>query len=386
MRSIITVVLALCALVMPSTAQDELFPPIRRGDVLEFARLLDLSEEQRDAALTLFEGYAQEVARLQQDARQRMEQWQKAMQIDDPTQFDAAMFQEAVQKQTEIMFASTREQMDLEEAFFRDLALLLDQAQGERMDSVHRMRRRQMYLREAPVSWASLDLIAALRDGEIDARQTPSLDEELREYELAMDRELVKISRFVDDLMEGGAAIVSDPFSQDAQELMGSYFKHAKEIRRINKEHARRIGAMLEPQARASFEDLVRRRAFPQIFRETPTQRALAVAAGLEDLTAEQRAGIEQIRRQYERERASIDDRWMRAQDEYDDSFSFEDLMMGGGMAPGSPVFDAMNDRRALDRDFRERLEAILTPEQIERLPRDRDAFFVDGAVPSAGG
>lgn len=386
MRSIITVVLALCASAMPSMAQDDLFPPIRRGDVLEFARLLDLSEEQRDAALTLFEGYAQEVARLQQDTRAKMEQWQKAMEVDDPTKFDAAAFQEAMQKQTEIMFASTKKQMDLEEAFFRDLALLLDQAQGERMESVHRMRRRQMYLREAPVSWAALDLIATLHDGGIEAESMPSLDEELKEYELAMDRELVKMSRFMRDVMKGGAEIVSDPFSEDIQKLMGSYFKLVKEIRRINKEHARRIAAMLEPQARSRFEDLVHRRAFPRIFRETPTQRALAVAAGLADLTTEQRTRIAQLRQQYEQERASIDERWMRAQDEYDDSFSFENLLMDEGMAPGSPVFDATNDRRRLEHDFRERLEAILTPEQVERLPRDRDAFFVDGAVPSAGG
>lgn len=386
MRSIITVVLALCASAMPSMAQDDFFPPIRRVDVLEFARLLDLSEEQRDAALMLFEGYAQEVARLQQETRAKMEEWQKAMQVDDPTQFDASAFQEAMKKQTEIMFASTKKQMNLEQAFLRDLALLLDQAQGERMDGVHRMRRRQMYLREAPVSWASLDLIATLHDGGIDAGLTPSLDEELREYELAMDRELVKMSRFIREVMESGAEIVSDPLSEDTQKLMGSYFEHAKEIRRINKEHARRIAAMLEPQARARFEDLVRQRAFPQIFRETPTQRALAVAPGLADLTAEQRTRIAQLRQQYEQERASIDERWMRAQDEYDDSFSFEDLMMGGGMAPGSPVFDEMNDRRRLDRDFRERLEAILTPEQVERLPRDRDEFFVGEPVPAGGG
>jgi hypothetical protein len=54
-------------------------------------------------------------------------------------------------------------------------------------------------------------------------------------------------------------------------------------------------------------------------------------------------------------------------------------VMAGGGFNPGgfgpgpeNPMREAMDTRGELDRQYRERLEALLTPEQVEQLPSTR--------------
>jgi hypothetical protein len=141
---------------------------------------------------------------------------------------------------------------------------------------------------------------------------------------------------------------------------------------------------MLPEGEQAKFEATFRERSFPRVYRPAYAARAMDIADGFEDLTAEQKARVAEVRATFEREAASINKKWAEAVEESEKTMTVRDLMgMGGG---NDGVREARTQRRTVEDRALEQLKAVLTPEQVKRLPDRRGRDEEEGGERRAGG
>jgi Spy/CpxP family protein refolding chaperone len=99
----------------------------------------------------------------------------------------------------------------------------------------------------------------------------------------------------------------------------------------------------------------------------------LEAAAKFPDLSAEQRDQVRAISQEYARAAAPLNDRWAQAvqaqEDQSGGTFGVMSKMWTGGGEGADAVKDARKARTDLDAQTADRLRALLTPEQVERLP-----------------
>jgi hypothetical protein len=124
---------------------------------------------------------------------------------------------------------------------------------------------------------------------------------------------------------------------------------------------------------------------------ESRTERAFDVAIALDGLDADVLEGVLGLQAAFEAELASRNAQLLGLTRRYEPEQQLEEaerfvsaisgMLAGGGFNPGGfgpggreddPMREAMDARRELDRSYRERLESLLTPEQIEQLPATR--------------
>jgi hypothetical protein len=141
----------------------------------------------------------------------------------------------------------------------------------------------------------------------------------------------------------------------------------------INQRFARSVEATLPEDRRAEFAQQVRIESFPRVYRETHAAKCLKAAAAFNDLSAEQKSTIAEMLETYEREVKSINTRWADAvlASEADGGGDPMSMFMGGGESPA--IADARKAKRELDKTTRDKLNALLTEEQLERLPERED-------------
>ncbi len=382
-----TVVLFLTLLLASATAraQDEdMIRPISRAHIKEFSKLLELNDEQVQVVEMLHQGYMQALQRENAEVRRIMEEAQRSFSFDEmgeePDLEAMQRAQDAMMKAQEVMAEAAikhiKTNLRLQEELFSDMRAMLEPGQVEVFPRVERMRRRQMILQEMEVAWSQVDLVDCLDTLEISSEVSPEFHEGVIRYEIAIDRTLSEMLRFVLEMLESGAGMMTDPDMEEIQKMMETFFGSMVTIRTVNKEHARKLGAFLSDPDRARFETECEFRAFPSVYRQSDTSKAIDVAAGLGDLTGDQPERIQAIRVRYERELGSVNAIWAAALDEEADEFDFESVMLGMLDDEVSESAKAERARDELDKNYRERLEAVLTAEQIERLPMSREHAF----------
>ncbi len=356
-----------------ASAQDEnMIRPISRAHVREYARLLDLDDEQVQVVEMLHEGYMQAIQRENARMREMMEEATKAWNPESGEEFDQAALMEAQETMAEASINHIRTNLELQDQFFADMKAMLGAGQAEDFPRIERMRRRQMLLQEMDIAWAQVDLVACLQELKLSSESGEEFDETVIRYEIAMDRELSQVFAFLLEMIDRGPEIMMGQDEDEMMEMMEKFFGWVHAMRAINKEHARKLGSLLSGPDRERFEDEARRRAFPRVYAESDAARAIGVARRFADLSDEQGERIEELRVRHAAQLAAANQRWASAIDEEAEDMDFESMMMEFMDGGESESAKAERARDELDERFRKRLEAILTPEQIERLPMSR--------------
>ncbi len=345
-------------------------PSVSRDNVESYARMLGLREDQQEAVFLLHEGYEQAIARARGEWRDRSNEIVRQFENTDSDHMDPRFMQERVEKMATLGVEYFHRLLDLQEGLFGDMRAMLDEEQAAHWARVERKRRRDLVLEEfMDLSWSQVDLVDSLESIGI---EDDGLMEAVTRYEIDADRPLRRIYALILEGIDEMPELMARRDEARIREIQGKASEAMKEMRAINKRHARLIAVLLAPADRARFEAEVRDRAFPMVFGPMMSQPAFEVAFGLDDLTTEQREAIDALRGRYREELARVNAAWAAAIDERDETFDFS-TGERRFESPGTPVFEAREARMAVDRDFDGRLRAILTGEQIERL-RDRPA------------
>jgi hypothetical protein len=344
---------------------------ITRRGLDAYSKLLNLDKDQRDVAISLFEGHQTAVRRNTTEFEEKIQALQEKMRDGDFAGFQREM--PAITKD----FAKRSE--DLEKGFFNDLKAILDDNQLGKWEVVERYRRREVGMRFGFMSGAAVDLIAVVERLRIEKAQETS--ELLAQYELQVDRKLVDFERMAKEAQNdmGGEGMFD--FNR-VQETLKKFGDLAREVRDMNRDYARRITPTLPAESRQAFDDEIMRRSFPRVYRPAHAMKMLDVAMKLPDLNDDQRHELEAVRSSYQRDLAIANERWARAIEAAEEASggSMQVMMrgfMGGGQQEGKDdLGEARDARRDLDRRTEKRVSDMLNTEQRAQLPKkEREDF-----------
>jgi hypothetical protein len=257
----------------------------------------------------------------------------------------------------------------LEKQFMEDFKAIVTAEQSERWPAVERHRRRETRLNTPSYSGAALDLIKIVQRTKTDPG-VPEFATLLEQYEMAIDRQLQENSRRAESLPAEKEGDAFDPERQEKLlKLMG---ENGLALRNLNRDYAARLAGLMTEDARKTFELEVAKRSYSQVYSKTHIGECLEAAAGFSDLDTNQKATLEQIKQQFERELAPLNLAWSDAISKGEEEAGGAMQMQmkqwqGGGVDPA--IKEARDARRELEKRTRARLDELLTPAQEDRLP-----------------
>lgn len=389
LRSMVKVVAAvslMLAAVVPAGAQpmrmggmgggDMFEPPVSTKDVERYATFLSLAPDQADAAKALLEGYQAEFERTAKVMREASD----AARDEFRETRDPSVWQDLMPKMEEFRKSRTKS----EQGFMTDMKSLLSEEQAQMWPRVERMRRRDATLRRGFVSGETVDVIRLVDEFKAGDEAKAAMKPVLEQYEAELDKALVERNEIYENAMNQGMGM----WRQGDFGAMDEMFKKGREaamkVRDINRKYARQVQGMLPEGEQSKFEATFRERSFPRVYRPTYTARAMDIAGGFEDLTADQKARIAEVRSTFEREAAAINKKWAEAVEEGEKSMTVRDLMgMGGG---NDAMREARTQRRSVEDRALEQLKAVLTSDQQQRLPDRRGRDDEEGGEQRRGG
>jgi hypothetical protein len=344
-------------------------PSVTKAHLKKFAALLELDEVQLTTAedfLAAFQAEHDVIAKQMRKDSERISQ-----EVQDSQDF--SLFREEMPKVMETYRTAAEAQ---EKQFFSDFRSILTPGQEERWHKVEKLHRRLRSLPAGMLAGESVDLIATVEQLKL-AEPSPELAAMLDRYEAELDRALIDRDKLREEqtagMMRGGEG---GGFNFDMEQIRKSMTEMRKaglSVCEINQRFARSVETTLPEDRRAEFAQQVRIESFPRVYRETHAAKCLKAAAAFNDLSAEQKSTIAEMLETYEREVKSINTRWADAvlASEADGGGDPMSMFMGGGESPA--IADARKAKRELDKTTRDKLNALLTEEQLERLPERED-------------
>lgn len=347
---------------------------ITRASVEAYAKKLNLTADQKAAATALHEGYDTAVTQANKEFQSEMEEVRKSVEETD----DASAFMEKMPKLRDQLNKKTKE---LEKSFMGDLQSLLTTEQNASWSSVERHRRRETQLRPGSVSGEGVNLLDVVEGLKLPADVQAKINEPLNDYEMDMDRALISKQRVLEDMspLEPGRGLDMDAFEERLKKNREAGIK----IKEVNQSHERKISGLLPDDKKAAFSDAIRKATYPTVYRQSRISKSIEVAAKFDDLNQGQKDSLAALKATYDRDAVSLNDKWASAieEDEKKGGGGGEVAMIGGGrmrvtMGEGddsSPLAQARKARRELDDKTRSRMDAILTKEQKERLPKEQE-------------
>jgi hypothetical protein len=347
-----------------------------------YAKSLGLDAAQSAAAKDLYEVYQRETAAAGKKLQEAMSSAQEDMNAGD-----RAGFEKGVQKTMGDHAASSAK---LTETFLSDLKSLLRPEQVERWPSFERLRRREKYLTPVMmiggtgVSGSSVDLIPIVDrlGGGLPESAKAKVAEVMGMYEVDVDRPLKeREANFEDEQKTMGAV----------QSFDGESFKKKQErdrkvdlaVRDVNAKYVRLIQAALPEDVAKTFADNYQVRAFRSIYKESNASKKLTLAQQIPGLSEDQKARLKAAQEAYKAEARKANDKWAAAQQAAETAGRPTGgglLMMGPGVTGGEKIDEGVADaraaRRAIDDAARQKLESILTAEQLAEMPKPQQGLM----------
>jgi hypothetical protein len=338
--------------------------PVTRKAAKEYATILGLDKDQKEAVQTLVDGFVSA-------HKATMKQMQKSSQVLQEKYQESQDWSAYGKEVGKIMKEGIEKAEGLENGFLDDLKVVLTDEQSGRWPKLERYRRRQELLKFGMVSGQAVDLIEVARTLDLKTESIAGMAEELDNYEMEMDRQLQdgrKISKEMQDTMMNGW---SGDNQKQMQEMMTRVMDMARAVRDVNLKHARQMAALLSEDTVPKFDFEIRKRSYPRVYGKSHVLKVLTVASGFNDLEQAQKDQLAAIKTAYERDVAPMNDKWAKAIEEEESKNSDPFAAMYGWMGRDndSPVGKARKERRDLDAKTQERIAALLKDDQKTRLP-----------------
>src|SRR6185436_19727993 len=86
-----------------------------------------------------------------------------------------------------------------------------------------------------------------------------------------------------------------------------------KDMRDVNREYARKLSQAMDGPSKQRFDEEVKRRTFPRVYKPAHVLKKLDTAAGFADLDKEKKDAIANIKGTYVRDAAAANEKWAKA-------------------------------------------------------------------------
>lgn len=336
-------------------------PTISTADFARYADKLQLSDDQKSAAKSLLEGYRAETRSIDDAVNaKRQAAMEKFRESRDPAAFDAvrAAGEEA-----------TKQKAKVESGFFEDVKSLLSKEQEARWPGVERMHRRDAGLRVGRLSGERMDVTKLVDDLKLDDKAKASLADTLENYESSLDRELAARKKIYDEVQGKIGDLMRNQDMDAAQKELDRARDAGLKVREINRNFARQIQDALPDDKKALMALAVKKASHPDVYRDTPVAQQIAAAEKLTTLDDTQKKAITELRDRSTREINGVNDKIAAAAEENELKISAADIVGRFRGQPG-PGDDLRQQRRDFEDAATESLKKILTPAQLDQLPK----------------
>lgn len=350
--------------------QDMFTPAVDSRELDRYKSILTLDKDQNDIVRSLFEGYNEEFRAAAAEVRSKME----AAREEARASGDRGGF--ANMRTMTQEFRTKRDAM--EKSFFTDVQAILTPEQQAGWPRVERVRRRERTVPRGLMSGERVDVIALVEKQKFAPDVTAAIAPTLEQYELDLDKALIERNKAYED----GFSRIGELFQngdQDAaraamQKIMETARTASTRVRDLNRRSARQVQAALPESAQWGFEKAVREASFPQVYRETRAARSLTAAKGFADLDDTQRQGIAALTESFTRDIGGLNEQLAQATEQTEETITADRIFRGRrDEADDGPAGELWRKRRDLDHTTIENLRKLLTPEQVERLPRPEE-------------
>jgi hypothetical protein len=268
----------------------------------------------------------------------------------------------------------------LKQDFINEVRSQLSDEQQELWPGLERALTRLKTMPDGRLDGERTNLLQIVDDFPLDDDQREAVAEALESYELELHEALVarnaflreaqtKIDKAIEDRRFAGAISTADKASRMRVAVRG-----------VNEQYAESIAGRMGPGTGDAFRDRVLLESYPRVYRTTRGQKTFRAAGRIEGLDDDVRSAINELEAAYTAELVSANTRLREAIHRHQPREArqmienirsmFED---GEPMALGhedDPVRSEMRKRSQLDERYMKQVHALLTPEQVERLPK----------------
>ncbi|MBX3357767.1 MAG: Spy/CpxP family protein refolding chaperone [Phycisphaeraceae bacterium] len=346
---------------------DFLSNPVSSRDLDAMAKVLGLTPEQLDAAKALLDTANAEFQPAAKAARDKMEAVREEFrETRDPSVWQGMAGQMGEMRQV---------RQKIEASFMTDVQGLLTPEQTQLWPSAERLYRRNRTMGRGLISGERVDLFRLMERAEVPESVQAELKPVMEQYEVELDRELVKRNEIFDkaesqmgrlgpamfQMMQGGGG--------DNKELTEMFEKGrdaALRVREVNRKYARQIEAMLPEEARAEFIAEFKRESFPMIYRPSYASRVVEAAEKMTDLDAAQKQGVTAIKDSFTRETNALNARAESAIEESEKNVTPQTMFSRFNDPTLQEIRDA---RRKLEDQMVQKINDLLTEAQKAQLP-----------------
>ncbi len=342
-------------------------PQIDSQEIEKYKDLLVLDAEQLDAARQLQQAYVAELAKLGEKVREITDAAREEFRQtrDGSVWRDLRGVVEKFSEQRDALTAST----------LSDLRLLLTPEQDARWTDVEQFRRRRHDLVQgASLSGEGVDLIALTEGAEIPEASRAAVDTLLAQYAGELDRAILERDRARTKLSDAQAAEEAgrgDLSREDAQRFFEDIKDKGAAIRDLNRRYVRQIESEVGGDSSVRIEVAFQQASFPRVFSKSATEKAFEAALQMTDLGADRLDQIKAAQAAYLRDRAAANQKIAEAIEQQEMART-QPNQRGPGFfrnQDGDATRPLFESRRSVDQSALDKLHALLTPDQIKRLP-----------------
>lgn len=334
-----------CALVasVQASALAQQWHSIDRADVRFYAELLELGEQQIEAAVELHREYMAEMRRIGEAMQARhLEHAAETMKDVREGRLESAYF-------SAFMRATTRaeEEPDWVTQMFDTERALLDGVLGlattpEQREGTERVKRawRRDRASAVPSPWGdSADVAALVREERLSGVE--GIEAILLEYEVEIDPER---RMFIEPWL------AEAPIEALPEDERQTWQTRALRAKRINTEYAVRVQKALPAEHHEAWNRAVREAFWPEPYERSGPQKVFRTLLRMKSLSDEERAELEGIQTRYETRAKAINRTWALAIDAHLHADAAQDWESAADA--NETIYECSEDRRQLDREF----------------------------------
>lgn len=251
---------------------------------------------------------------------------------------------------------------------------------------------REKSLPRARLSGEDLNLFVAVDEAELSDESLAKLEPILDEYELNLDDALRRRDQAV---VQGSAAMYQAIQRGDitgAVRAMERQVQMRANLRDLHDRYrAQLVAALGETDESRGLDRRILEMGFERIFRPTPTDRLFETVLELPDLSPEQIEAVLELQNAFLLEMSNTNQQLLAVTRRHEPQQQVEEaerfvsvlssLMAGAfnpagfgmGMEAENPIQEVMQRRGESGRAYRQRIESLLTPEQLAQLPEQRE-------------
>jgi hypothetical protein len=288
----------------------------------------------------------------------------------------------------------------LRDNFTQGMKAVLDDDQLSQWPAFERFLTREKTLPRGRISGENLNLFFVVDELRMPQDEFAKLEPLFNDYETRLDNALRARNGYIEESMPKIMKAMQDQDSADAGRIFRRQAELRAAVRDVNEEYRKAmVNALGESTWAKSLDKAVLEGGWDRFYRATNTDRMFEEAMKLEGLDPAVLQSVTELYAGYRNELSPLNDRLktLARTEEPEQIVRDGERFVGmvsqgiGGMArafgggganeeredPMRKVFDERND---LGERYEERLKALLTPEQFEKLPRGRGARGARGA------